>query len=71
MWHANLGMGWIYVVITIAIILIVWLIIHLTSRRRGEYGAPGESPVEILNRRYANGEISKEEYEKMKSDISR
>lgn len=71
MWHANLGMGWVYVIITLAIILIVWIIIRLTSRRKGDYGAPGESPEEVLKSRYARGEISKEEFEKMKSDLSK
>ena len=31
---------------------------------------PSDSPGEILDRRYALGEISKEEYEKKKRDIS-
>ena len=71
MWHANLGMGWVYVIITVAIVLIVWLIIHFTSRRRGDYGSPGQSPLDVLKQRYARGEISKEEFEKMKSDLSK
>ena len=38
----------------------------------GEYTKDGhgsETAVEILNRRYASGEISKEEYERIKKDI--
>jgi len=45
---------------------IVLIAIWLATR----YRAPGESPLDILNRRYARGEISREEYERMKQEIS-
>jgi putative membrane protein len=38
------------------------------GRRRG--GPPEDSSLEILRRRYANGEISKEEFEEKKKDLS-
>jgi uncharacterized membrane protein len=36
---------------------------------RGHYNKTSESPMDILKKRYANGEISKEEFEKMKKEI--
>jgi putative membrane protein len=39
------------------------------SDRPTKDGHRSETALEILNRRYANGEISKEEYERIKKDI--
>ncbi|MEE9466406.1 MAG: SHOCT domain-containing protein [Candidatus Neomarinimicrobiota bacterium] len=44
-----------------------------SSRERQVTEGPGsggsESPEDILNKRYAKGEITKEEYDQMKSDL--
>jgi putative membrane protein len=32
-------------------------------------GRAGETPLEILKKRYAKGEIAREEYERMKKDL--
>ncbi|MBI5956168.1 MAG: SHOCT domain-containing protein [Chloroflexi bacterium] len=50
---------------------VVWLVQSL-ARGRGssETSAPAsESPLDILNRRYAKGEITKEQFEQMKRDL--
>jgi uncharacterized membrane protein len=38
--------------------------------RNAKYSNSPETVLDILNRRYANGEISKEEYEQIKKDVS-
>lgn len=50
---------------------VIVLIVVLASRAARSRGtAPrGESAEEILKRRYANGEISKEEYEQKLNDL--
>ncbi|MBZ0158234.1 MAG: SHOCT domain-containing protein [Alphaproteobacteria bacterium] len=59
----------LFLVLLIAgiVLLVVWLV------RRPEKNTSGrieESAMEILKRRYARGEISKEEYERMRKDLS-
>jgi putative membrane protein len=70
------GMGWIWMIIMAAfwiavilgiVFLIRWLVI---STRTGSHGpGPGDSPLEILKRRYARGEVNKEEFEEKKKDL--
>lgn len=60
---AFMALFWIVIVV-----LAVWLVIHLTRRTAGS--SSQQNALDILNQRYARGEISKEEYERMKKDIS-
>jgi putative membrane protein len=73
-WTMDGGMGiwmlfnmifWILVIIGI-VLLAVWI-----SRMagRGERSKIDESALDILKKRYARGEISKEKYEEKKRDI--
>lgn len=60
--------GWIFMILFwVAVILaIIWLYRQV----RGEEKAPAaETPQDILKRRYASGEITKEEYSEMKKEI--
>lgn len=53
------------------IALIAWIVVQLTSSRRGE-GAPGtreDSAEEILRQRFARGEIDAEEYEERRRTL--
>ena len=68
------GLSWIMEILGIVVLgLIVWGIVMLA--RRGSQGgnSPGPSPTEsaldVLKRRYANGEIGKEEFERIRKDL--
>ena len=47
-----------------AIVLIVWLIYKFTKKRE-----ESETPINILQKRYAKGEISKKQFEEMKKEL--
>lgn len=72
MFHDMFGgmwFGWIFWIIII--VVIVWAVIQFINKtqQRPPVSKPEERPMDILKKRYAKGEISKEEFEKMKKDL--
>ena len=66
------GYGLIGLIFTLAIIvgiviLIVWAVRRFSS---GASSSGGQSPREILQTRYARGEITREQYQEMLKDLS-
>ena len=76
MWHWHDGMGWwmvFWMVLFWGVIvaLVIWGIRRLTERGRSESGTSEKHyPLDIAKERYARGEISKEEFNQMKRDLS-
>ncbi len=73
MYGYHFGMGWMFLglvfwifVITCAVLLVLWII---GRGGRGKRAQGEDSALEILNIRYAKGEITKEQYDEMKKDI--
>jgi putative membrane protein len=71
------GMGWFGMIIMAAfwiavivgiVFLIRWLV--LSTRTEGHKAHPEDSALEILKKRYARGEIDKEEFEEKKKDLT-
>jgi putative membrane protein len=71
------GMGWFGSIIMIAfwiavivgiVLLIRWLIVSTRATSQGT--SSGDSALEILKKRYARGEINKEEFEEKKRDLA-
>lgn len=60
------GMGFGSVLMILFWAVIIYIISTLFTRDRK---CGGDSAAEILKKRYANGEISQEEFEKMKKEL--
>jgi len=62
--------GWLFIIIfSILIILGIIQLVNMLSRSRGRE-THGESPLHILKKRYAKGEIAREEFEKIKDELT-
>ena len=72
MWGAHDGMGW-WMVLGSAWFVLFWgLVIYFIvwAGNRGRGGTTStETSLDILKRRHASGEISKEEFDRMRQDI--
>ena len=63
------GWGMFPLVMPFFMILLVIAVLYLLFSRRGGDGQGQESALDILKKRYAKGEISQEEFERIKKDI--
>jgi putative membrane protein len=64
----GMGLGWLFMIVFWALILLGGL--ALLSSIVGNAGAAPKSAIEILQERYARGEIGREEYEQKSRDVS-
>lgn len=70
MMHHGFGYGGIFM--WIISLIIAGLLIYFTVREGKKAGPASpreESPLDILKKRYAKGEITKEEYDRIKKDL--
>ena len=75
MWEAHEGMGWWMLFGGVFWILFIGALVYLFSsafdRGTGNRQARVDTPLEVAKRRLAAGEISHEEYERIRDALSR
>ena len=64
--YGGMFMGMLLLVILVAV-AIFWFAREAKSKTNGQMS--GETPLDILKKRYAGGEITKDEFERMKKDL--
>lgn len=62
------GMGYGWIIAFVCLVIIVWIIVTI-SLRISNRKESGKSAMDTLKERYAKGEISKEEFERIKKDL--
>ena len=64
MWY-----GWFFGLVIL--IIIGWVIVNQMNKNKQNAQSPQpESAMDVLKRRYAKGDITKEEFERMKKDLT-
>lgn len=61
------GGGWMMIFWALLLIVLIVILIKAVLNSRSQN--TGETPMDILKRRYANGEIDKEEFEEKKKEL--
>ena len=68
-WH-SFGFMWLFPVIILIMVIACLFRGPRWMRRHHNWGEGRETPREILDRRYASGEITKEQYEDMRRTLA-
>ena len=58
---------WMVFIVILVAVAVYWLVREASTKT--DYRLSGETPLDILKKRYAKGEITKDEFEKMKKDL--
>ena len=73
MWGAHEGMGWWMVFGMVWMVIfwgaVVWLIVWGIGQVSGDGRRRDDDPIEIARRRYAHGEITRDQFDQLQRDL--
>jgi putative membrane protein len=69
MMYYGYGGGFMGLLFIVIIGVLIYLVLQYT-KTKGGIGVSGETPLDILKKRYAKGELTKDEFDRMKKEIS-
>ena len=62
------GGGFMWLIVLVLVGVVIYFLLQ-TSKLKGSDGSTTETPLDILKKRYAKGEIDKEEFDRKKKDL--
>jgi len=62
------GGGFMWLIVLVLVGVVIYFLFQV-SKSKGSDGSIIETPLDILKKRYAKGEIDKEEFERKKKDL--
>lgn len=67
---SGMWFGWLFWIVLL--VLIIWGVVQFSNRNQSKntQNLPRRDALDILKKRYANGEVSKVKYEEMKKELS-
>jgi putative membrane protein len=63
------GMGWTWLIGLVLVVLVIWAVARMAARPDARTGDGRDDAEQILERRFANGEIDEQEYRARKQAL--
>lgn len=71
-YNGHMGWGWMglwWILIAVLICLVAWFVMSVARKNGARSEREPEPPEQAVKRRYANGEIDRETYQRMLEDL--